>query len=716
MPSKEFNALNFSASGANFHKTILTSSGVKLAPFIPLRNRFYYGTYTTPPFFIGNNGGRIDKISWQGNIPPNTNVQAEVQFGPDDGLSNNFANWGDWQPLLTQIDGFNESAGTLLDNETVLLLHFNIETSPTEIKDSSPKGHIVQIFRNVYLVNTPSKFGDSAYFSGAGCLKIADCPDWDFGGEDFTIDFWIKRNRLTQRELLAGQTNSLGNRNATSVWIEISATDQLIVWVCESTKRYGGVFGTIRDYNWHHIAVVRNGNNLYGFVDGILRNTFNVTNVVVNNVNSNFAIGCVGDRNTYFFNGWMDEFRISKGIARWTRDFIPPSKEYHIETYGVDDKTKLLLHFNAEGANIIDSSFSNHIVEVYGDVIQVTNPSKFGKACFFDGNGDYLQIANSPDWEFGLEDFTIDFWIYINSFSARDMVVVTYFDTFPEWWVAVRQNGDGWNVWLNGGTNINDPLTTGVWYHVALVRCSDTIYFFRDGELKASWYSVNNDLSGRQFLRIGRAYDSGSHDLDAVIDELRISKGIARWVSNFIPPSQEYHQGLGIMSWNRSSEKLGIIRDASEKVEGTSSMKLEVSKGSLRTYVYREFGAGISLQNAKYISFYVKSEEIGIPLILHIDSVNSGISTVYPKAFPIRVIEKNVWREYRFDLSSIPDTDDLKNPSVGLRYIAFEINSDSKFGIWIDDIRIGNYIINNEALSISGDKYCRVRLTLSRSH
>jgi len=30
-----------------------------------------------------------------------------------------------------------------------------------------------------------------------------------------------------------------------------------------------------------------------------------------------------------YFNGWLDEFRLSKGIARWTADFTPPSEEYY---------------------------------------------------------------------------------------------------------------------------------------------------------------------------------------------------------------------------------------------------------------------------------------------------------------------------------------------------------------------------------------------------
>ena len=83
----------------------------------------------------------------------------------------------------------------------------------------------------------------------------------------------------------------------------------------------------------------------------------------------------------YFFNGYLDELRISKGIARWTSDFTPPSSPY-------------------------------------GKVATVTSQKKFGTASGeFKGSGEYLSLADSDDWNVGSGDFTIDAWVKWNSVS-----------------------------------------------------------------------------------------------------------------------------------------------------------------------------------------------------------------------------------------------------------------------------------------------------------
>jgi hypothetical protein len=72
---------------------------------------------------------------------------------------------------------------------------------------------------------------------------------------------------------------------------------------------------------------VRNGNTLYLFLDGVSQGTRDVTGVTVNNSFQKMVIGRMGGYPQYT-NGWIDEFRFSKGIARWTSNFTPPVSEY----------------------------------------------------------------------------------------------------------------------------------------------------------------------------------------------------------------------------------------------------------------------------------------------------------------------------------------------------------------------------------------------------
>jgi len=77
--------------------------------------------------------------------------------------------------------------------------------------------------------------------------------------------------------------------------------------------------GLINDTSWHQIVLVRNGDAARMFVDDSLHFILNLPQGYgINNSAQNFAVGSAGDcPDSGYFNGWIDEFRISKGIARW---------------------------------------------------------------------------------------------------------------------------------------------------------------------------------------------------------------------------------------------------------------------------------------------------------------------------------------------------------------------------------------------------------------
>jgi hypothetical protein len=84
--------------------------------------------------------------------------------------------------------------------------------------------------------------------------------------------------------------------------------------------------------NWHHIAIVRDGSNFYIFIDGISQSLTVYTAIDGNtmpDVAAELRLGNTGGSGSYYYlNGWLDEYRISKGIARWTANFTPPANEY----------------------------------------------------------------------------------------------------------------------------------------------------------------------------------------------------------------------------------------------------------------------------------------------------------------------------------------------------------------------------------------------------
>ncbi|MFB3887681.1 MAG: LamG-like jellyroll fold domain-containing protein [Thermodesulfobacteriota bacterium] len=115
----------------------------------------------------------------------------------------------------------------------------------------------------------------------------------------------------------------------------------------------------------------------------------------------------------------------------------------------------------------------------------------------------------------------------------------------------LNRSSKGWTWWpfryrLSGNYLINfvmaDTLSVGTWYHIALVRTGNTFKIFRNGVQIGSDYTdtdgVGNLAAGAMIGRFRQG--SPTYDLNGRLDEFRVSKGIARWTSNFTPPSAEY--------------------------------------------------------------------------------------------------------------------------------------------------------------------------------
>jgi len=89
-------------------------------------------------------------------------------------------------------------------------------------------------------------------------------------------------------------------------------------------------FSSTLNTGWHHVAFVRTGNLLKLFIDGVQEGGNVAITGTVNDSANQFAIGQLGELVNLNWNGWIDEFRLSVGIARWTANFIPAGTAYNI--------------------------------------------------------------------------------------------------------------------------------------------------------------------------------------------------------------------------------------------------------------------------------------------------------------------------------------------------------------------------------------------------
>ena len=207
------------------------------------------------------------------------------------------------------------------------------------------------------------------------------------------------------------------------------------------------------------------------------------------------------------------------------------------------DKVSLLLPFDGtDGAtSTTDISNSNHSLVFGGDAKISAGESKYGgTSCYFDGKGDYLTVADSEDWNFGTGDFTIEFWVWRTGLKSSEGLIGAY----PTGWqsaaplVAVHDN----KILITEGkysnrTKADDaPLIVSTWYHIAFSRRSGTMWLFIDGKL----VKFGEDDHSYDFndIKIGN-YNVGPNNyyFSGYLDDIRLTKGVARYTSNFTVPS-----------------------------------------------------------------------------------------------------------------------------------------------------------------------------------
>lgn len=220
----------------------------------------------------------------------------------------------------------------------------------------------------------------------------------------------------------------------------------------------------------------------------------------------------------------------------------------------------LLLHGNGTNGSttIADNSPSPKTVTAVGNAQISTAQSKFGGASIaFNGTGSYLTVPDNTAFEFESGAFTIEAWIYFASHSGNKVIAAKSnrneaggIGTFaiiinPDTKLKCLASSDSgpldanWKIDLTGTTT----LSTNTWHHVAFGRSGNTFALYVNGTQEATTTNSLTLVNNAQVLTIGTlGYTSGTfvNDFNGYIDDLRITKGVARYTANFTPPSAPF--------------------------------------------------------------------------------------------------------------------------------------------------------------------------------
>lgn len=209
-------------------------------------------------------------------------------------------------------------------NFTKYLIHCDGTDASTTFDDVSIYNHTVTANGNAQVDTADKKFGTgSLLLDGSGdYLSSAGSSQFIFGTGAFTFDFWIKLNSGATGDNTIFTT---GGSAGTGVFLEYSVTTTLLQARINGVDEIVGT-SAVSLNAWHHVAFVRSGSTLYCFLDGVEQGAGQTNSADISSNALGLWIG-QEDAARWFFNGWIDEFRVSN-VARWTTDFTPPSAAY----------------------------------------------------------------------------------------------------------------------------------------------------------------------------------------------------------------------------------------------------------------------------------------------------------------------------------------------------------------------------------------------------
>ncbi len=373
-----------------------------------------------------------------------------------------------------------------------------------------------------------SVIGGSGYFGTSGqSVQAASNAAFTFGTGDFTVEYFVYATSWSSSPTIVDLRSSNPSSGGYGDYYSTAGKFNLY-WGTTTVYTSAATLGLNQ---WHHIAVSRSGSTVRVFVNGVLDGTF--TNAF-NFTDSNCRIGANTNATPAGIVGYLSDTRIVKGTAVYTSAFTPPTAPLTAIT-----NTSLLL--NTVNAGIFDNAMMNDLVTV-GNAQISTSVKKYGTGSMaFDGSGDWLTTVNSPNFDLSTGSWTIEGWMYVTGGTYyRTMVAKRVASGAAcEWEFGVSNTSTLY--FYRTGTAVNGSTTvpSNTWVHAAVTYDGTTLRMFQNGTVVYTQSGLTA-ASGTNNVTVGNYGASGDQPWFGYIDDLRITKGVARYTANFTPPTAAF--------------------------------------------------------------------------------------------------------------------------------------------------------------------------------
>ena len=294
----------------------------------------------------------------------------------------------------------------------------------------------------------------------------------------------------------------------------------------------------------------------------------------------------------------------------------------------------LLCHFDSVNTSgrFIDNSSNNFTITSNGDVKLSTLQYKFGGAsAYFDGTGDSLTVPSAANAAFNPNNgFTVEGWVLFTSNPNFQFIVSSAqgVGSFESYWFVGTTSGGNWRVSYGGASAVDTgvAIVLNTWTYFALSCTSTNARLFVNGTQIGT--ATVTQQNANMNLIIG-VYGGGAlYYFNGYIDEFRFTKGVARYTSNFTPPSAPFpnsrnqvltrYVGLvggiddkyvdyGVQKLSNSSLKLTRLTYPNQPIVGSGSLSGSVSRVYVNVLDYTNVSISGSISNAVTASFAVTS-------------------------------------------------------------------------------------------------------------
>jgi hypothetical protein len=370
----------------------------------------------------------------------------------------------------------------------------------------------------------------STYFNGTtDFINVSAQNALSFGTGDFTIEVWVYPTLVptSYSPVLESRTNTSG-----VPWIVGMRPSGGVL----KAEFYDGVARTapttIQLFTWTHLAWTRTNSTLRIFVNGQidLTSSNNITNM--NAQGTNQLIGKLWDGANNLFQGYMSNLRVVKGISLYTGNFNPSKLPL---TKVVGTTTNLLTTF----VNIRAVEYSgNTVVKANTSTLTLGTVTKNNLYSInFNGTSDFLSVSSSTGFAYNSNDFTWEMWVYPTTpnWASTTTVLLDHIGGAGGLFVSNNRL-----VYYNSTVITTTASTTlivnsSTWTHIAAARSNNITSLFVNGAFATSITDSNNYNISRALV-IGTTSTGLINYFQGYIEDVRITKGVARYTASFVPP------------------------------------------------------------------------------------------------------------------------------------------------------------------------------------